>query len=927
MPLHDGGRHHEAIAVTEDLLRRLLGREPPAVRLDSDLEADLGLDSLALMELRQRLEDRLGLHIDEEAAIDARTLEDLLTAAGEQVEDRRVPSPAPAPATERAAGRAAPETCATLLDVLDWHAENHPDALHIRLIEDSGAVTELTYGRLRDDARSAAAGLRANGVRPGDTVALMLPTSLTYFQAFAGAVVAGAVPVPVYPPARLSQLEDHLRRHESILGNAGVRAMVTVPEARQVVRLLRGQVPSLRTVLDPDDLRQDGAGGGPFGERPSAGDTAMLQYTSGSTALPKGVVLTHENLLANVRAMAQVAQITADDVFVSWLPLYHDMGLIGAWLATMTHGVPLVVMSPLAFLSRPVRWLQTVSEHGGTLSASPNFGYELCVTRIRDDDLEGLDLSSWRLAFNGAEPVSPDTLERFSERFAPVGFRREAMTPVYGLAECSVGLTFPPPGRGPWVDAVDREAFTREGDARPAEADAPTRRFVSCGHPLPGHEVRIVDERDQPLGERRQGRIQFRGPSATSGYHRNPEATAALFHGDWLDTGDLGYLAEGELFITGRAKDLIIRAGRNLHPQELEQAVGDLDGVRTGCVAAFAAEDPHTGSERLVIVAETRVGAEEHERLRRRINEAVTAVAGLPPDEVVLAPARAVPKTSSGKIRRGDTRRRWEEGTLHAPADPVWRQVLRLARRAARPEAARVVRDTAGRLHGVWACLVALVVGIPTLVGFLVLPRRLAWRVAHRSLGVVLGLTGIRLRTECADRLPEGPCVLVAPHRSPLDGAALVAALPGQVTFVVVWDLEHIPLLGRLLRAVGVLFIHRDDRAKAVSDVDHVVAAVEGGARVVVFPESTMSTVPGLRGFRSGAFMVGARTGVPVVPVALQGVDSVLHPDQRLPRPGTVRVAVGEPQTAKGSTWEDAMELRDRVRAELLALLDEPDLA
>ena len=331
-----------------------------------------------------------------------------------------------------------------------------------------------------------------------------------------------------------------------------------------------------------------------------------MQYTSGSTGDPKGVILSHDNLLANIRAMGRAAAVTSSDRFVSWLPLYHDMGLIGAWLGTMYHAVPLVLMPPTSFLARPSRWLWAIHRYRATISAGPNFAYEIVASKVRDGDLIGLDLSSWRLAFNGAEPVRAATLARFAARFAQYGFDRRALTPVYGLAESAVGLTFPPLGRGPLVERIDPLALAHDGTAKLSPDNAESSlEAVSCGRPLPGHEIRIVDDDGREDAARTEGRVEFRGPSATTGYHRNPDATKRLFHGDWLDTGDVGYIAGGELFLTSRAKDLIKRGGHNIHPYDLEAAVGDLAGIRKGCVAVFGMADRASGAERVVVVAET----------------------------------------------------------------------------------------------------------------------------------------------------------------------------------------------------------------------------------------------------------------------------------------------------------------------------------
>ena len=434
---------------------------------------------------------------------------------------------------------------------------------------------------------------------------------------------------------------------------------------------------TLRAVATVADLA---VSGGRFARPAVTADaTAFLQYTSGSTGNPKGVVLSHANLLANVRAMWRASQVSSADTFLSWLPLYHDLGLIGACIGSLYVGYRLALMSPLEFLAKPSRWLWAIHHHRATVSAAPNFAYELCLNKLSDADLEGLDLSCWRLAFNGAEPVSADTVERFATRFARYGFRREAMFTVYGLAEGVLGVTFPPLGRGPLIDRVNRTALMRDALAKPAGVDdAHALRVVSCGVPLPAHEVRVVDKAGHELHERAQGRIQFRGPSTTKGYYKNPSANASLFDRDWLNTGDLGYFAAGELYLTGREKDVIVRGGANIHPAELEAAVANLRGVRKGGVAVFPATDARTGTERLVVLAEVReTDAEE----RRRIAAAVTRLAvdqiGMPPDDVVLALPRSVLKTSSGKIRRIACRELYEQGALNRAQRALWWQLAR----------------------------------------------------------------------------------------------------------------------------------------------------------------------------------------------------------------------------------------------------------
>lgn len=685
--------------------------------LEHSLERDFGLDSLARVELVARIERATGLPMPEGTFADAETPEDLLQAlrgagpgllpgAGEAIVHGE---PALVPV---AASCELPESVATLVEALEWHTGEHPDRVQMLLYGDRESPHPLTYAELREAALGAAGGLSSrHGIRAGDRVALMLPTGLDFFEAFHGALYLGAVPVPLYPPARPSQLAEHLRRIAGILTDSGARLLVATHEARGLARLLRVLAPGVETVVTVEDLRQGAPARAPVAVR--ADDIAFLQYTSGSTGQPKGVVLTHANLMANLRAMRDATRTSSADLFVSWLPLYHDMGLIGACLGSMTIGFTLALMSPMAFLGRPVRWLRAIERHRATMTAGPNFAYELCVSRIRDDELEGLDLSSLRLAFNGAEAVSPVTLERFATRFASHGLPAAALAPVYGLAEGALGLTFPPPGRGPLIESLERRALQSEGVARPAApGERAPIRLASCGRPLPGHAVRIVGPDGRALPDRVQGEIEFRGPSATSGYYGKDRAVSGLFDGDWLRTGDLGYLASGELFVTGRIKDVIIRGGHNVHPQELEAAAASVRGVRRGGVAVFPAFDPDAGTERLIVLAETgESDPGERERIVAEISGLAVDLTGLPVDRVVLAPPHAVLKTSSGKIRRAACRERFERGEAFAPASGIRPQIARLAVFGLVASAARLGRRIVGlawsvRAIGIFAVLV-----------------------------------------------------------------------------------------------------------------------------------------------------------------------------------------------------------------------------
>ncbi|MFZ5594620.1 MAG: AMP-binding protein [Pseudomonadota bacterium] len=904
------------------------GRKEAVAALDSALDRDLGLDSLARVELLLRIERAMGVSLGEQTLATAETPRDLLRAV---LAAGALPRPAMRTEVRETVAEkveATPDRAATLVEVLDWHVAAHPQRTHIILYGEGAQEEEISYQALLQGAAAVAAGLRREDLQPGQTVAIMLPTSRDYFFSFYGVLLAGGVPVPIYPPARLSQIEDHLRRHAGILNNAAATMLITVPEARAVVRLLRAQVESLRGIATVGELSS--AGAAETRRTVKAEDIALLQYTSGSTGNPKGVVLTHANLLANIRAMGEAVQASSRDVFVSWLPLYHDMGLIGAWLGSLYYAMPLVVMSPLTFLARPERWLWAIHRHRGTLSAAPNFAYELCLRKIAEGDLEGLDLGSWRMAFNGAEPVSPDTLVNFQHRFARYGLRPEAIAPVYGLAEASVGLAFPPPGRGPIIDRIKREPFMTRGQAIPAgEDEADALRFAACGRVLPGHMIRIVDAAGHELGEREEGRLEFRGPSVTSGYYRNPEQTRRLFHEQWLDSGDLAYLAGGDVYLTSRAKDIIIRAGRNIYPYELEEAVGNIPGIRKGCVAVFGSPDPASGTERLIVLAETRESdAATLEKLREHINTLAMNLLGEPPDDVVLAPPHTVLKTSSGKIRRAASREIYEQGISSARPRAVWWQFARLTWAGIVPQLRRARRTTADILYAAYAWTLFWTLAPLTWLMAALLPRPAqGWAISRVMARLFVRLTGTPFLVRGTENLPPGACVLVANHASYLDGILLVAALPRQYSFVAKRELKEQFIPRIYLRHIGSEFVERFEFERGVEDVKRLLETLRAGQPLIFFPEGTFQRTAGLLPFRMGAFVVAAQAGSPVVPVTIRGTRAILRADQWFPRRGAIIITIDEPIRPEGTDWSAALRLRDAARTEILRHCGEADLS
>ena len=927
------------LKVMQELVEELHAKKPRTfvLTLDSSIDDDLGLDSLARVELISRIEQRFNIALPQRVFADAESPRDLLRAiiSAQGHEEVKVPTEVMELAVERV--EKLPDSATTLIEVLEWHVEHHPERIHIRVLDTDEEEVTLTYQQLWQGAQQVAAGLQQQGIQPGDSIAIMLPTGQDYFFSFYGVLLTGAIPVPIYPPIRRSQLEEHLRRHSGILNNCSASRLITVPEAKVVAKLLKSQVTSLRHVVTVKDLSSDTN----IYSRPviSPYDIAFLQYTSGSTGNPKGVVLSHANLLANIRAMGKAVNADSEDVFVSWLPLYHDMGLIGAWLGSMYFAIVLVVMSPLTFLTRPQRWLRAIHQYRGTLSASPNFGYELCLKRITDEEIEGLDLSSWRLAFNGAESVSPDTIERFTARFQSAGFRPETMMPVYGLAESSVGLAFPSPGQKPVIDCVQRDEFSQTGEAQPAKAtDKNALCFVACGHALSGHQVRIVDVDNKELAERHEGYLQFRGPSVTTGYYRNPEQTRKLFKDDWLDSGDLAYMADGEIFITGREKDVIIRAGRNIYPHELEEAVGNINGIRKGCVVAFGAKEQRTGTERLVILAETReTDTRVEEEIKKHIFKIANDLIGLPADEVILAPPHTVLKTSSGKVRRSACRDLYEQGLLGQTPKAVWLQIAHTALYSVLPIWRRVRQQLVNKSYAIYSLsLFAILASIAWLL-IMVLPR-LDWRwaVIRRLAKLLAFATGTKIVFNGLENLPPAsqPSVYVANHASYIDSLAILVGIPRVFSFVAKEAFRNSFFAGLPLKKLQARFVERFDAQQGIADVEELARDVQQDKSLFFYPEGTFTRVTGLRSFRMGAFVTAAQGNLPVVPIAIRGTRSILRGHHWLAHRGRITITIGQtispevsPDSDREDKWRAAVKLRDLSHQHILRYCGEPDLS
>jgi 1-acyl-sn-glycerol-3-phosphate acyltransferase len=947
----------------------------PMLGLASQLDRDLGLGSLERVELLARLETAFGVRLPDRISSEANTPEDLaraiLAVPGTVAEDAEADSAVRVSVTaqklHREAADAGVYSAETLIEVLRYRAAHNAEQTHLLITEDDDAGERsytMTFGELYAAGLRCAAELGRRGVPPGGRVAMMLPTSRSFFISYTGILLAGAIPVPIYPPFRADRIEEYAERQSGILNNAEACLLLTFRRAEAVAKLLRPRVRSLAGVADAEKLIEAADKAPPLapgarsphltGSRVRKGsDLALLQYTSGSTGDPKGVMLTHANLLANMRAIGEAVQLSSSDVGVSWLPLYHDMGLIGAWLTLLHFGIPLVVMSPLAFLTRPARWLHAFHKHRGTITAAPNFAYELCVRKIADKDIQGVNLSSWRAALNGAEPVNPETLERFAERFASYGFRREAQLPVYGLAEASLAVTVPPLNRGPLIDRVERETFSSKGRAVPAAPDDETAiAFVSSGKPIPRHEVQIVDENGNELPDRTEGFLWFRGASATSGYYRNPKATEALLprgagssEGEfpWVNSGDRAYRAEGEIFVTGRVKDIIIKGGRNLYPHEAEELAAQAEGIRKGCIVAFGLNDEASGTEKLVVVAETR----ERDAARRaaivaRVTELVSQGLGIPPDRVELIPPGSIPKTSSGKLRREETKQLYIAGTLSASRAPAWLQIIRLGAGTTLKNFARAILAGVKRglemLYGVYFFVVFFLWIVPAWsIVYFFKDHRAAGRYTSSALKILFALIGCRVRVIGKEYMQmPGAKIYASNHTSYFDVLVAMLGLGVPYRFVSKMEVSDMPFVGTFLNRMGHLKFDRTDPDSRLRQTREMEDLLRNGESIYIFPEGTFGEEDGVRPFQLGAFKAAVDTGAPIIPISLAGTRHFLRDGTYLPKPTSVTITLHPPvfpkshnragENADSSDWQELIRLRDATREAIAGDSGEPML-
>ena len=522
-----------------------------------------------------------------------------------------------------------------------------------------GELTHYSYSELIKQSAGISNALRRKGVRPGDAVILVMTNPESAIFTILGCMMLGSPPTPVYPPLNLQAIAGFLRFLKHVADRSCAVLVVAEGQSFGFLGSIPRETKTVREIVKFESLAADSTSSH-FTIEDSP--VAFYQFTSGSTAEPKGVIVTHRGLAANLWMIRDASHMTEESSVVTWLPVYHDMGLIGTVLNAITIPCNLTILPPTLFLKKPRLWLELITRFHGTHTAAPNFAYGICARRI--SNISNLDLSTMTTFICGAEPVMPATMEKFVEHFQPTGLRAEAMVPAYGLAEATLAVTFTPYNRGLVSDHIDVHHLGESGIAKPVDrSDVHSVHIASCGVPMPGLSVRVATEQGRTVQEREVGEVQVQGPSVSPGYINDEKATQSSRTEDgWLKTGDLAYVVNGELYVCGRKKDVIIIRGKNFHAHDLESIASEVPGVRTGNVVAFSSSAAN--GEALVVIAETR-NDKDTEPLKRNVRNHISESIGIAPDEVLIVPPGTLPKTSSGKLKRSEAKKLFETGRLH----------------------------------------------------------------------------------------------------------------------------------------------------------------------------------------------------------------------------------------------------------------------
>ncbi|MDA8562113.1 AMP-binding protein, partial [Gammaproteobacteria bacterium] len=811
-----------------------------------------------------------------------------------------------------------------LNDVLMLHAKNNPNRIHIYLKGEE--EKNITHADLFLNSQKIAITLLKNGLVKGDKVAIMLPTGHDFFYSFFGVLLAGGVPVPIYPPAKINQIDSYIQKEAKILNNCSAIFLISFNKVKVINAAIKTLLPGLKSILTMDSFKIE-SNDCYIDSFVNTNDVALIQYTSGSTGSPKGIVLSHMNILENIKSYGEALNITSEDVCVSWLPLYHDLGLIGNWLGSLYFGVPLILYSPLDFLMRPEKWLWAIHNHRGTISASPNFGYELCVNRISPDKLEGLDLNSWRVAINGAEPIQLSTLDKFCDKFKKYGFRKESMLPVYGLAETALGLTATPLNRGVKADLIDRNDYEIKQIATKVNINSPNKiiKIVSCGMPLPRHNIRIVDNNGLVCNERVVGALEFNGPSSMLGYYNNSKATEEVFDGIWVKTGDIGYISDCELYVTGRLKDIIIKSGRNFVPSDIEDIVSNVDGIRKGCVIAFSDNRKENSTEKLVVVSE--IKSNNYQQISQDIKNIVSKHLNITVDDVVLLKPGSISKTSSGKLQRAACKKMYFDNKLNINNGSLLLQFIKLSTKVFFSKIINILANVGKVIYTLyiffWVVLTLPFVWLFTQTG----KKNFQVKCIKYWFKFLIKVSLIPIEIKNKNYLKKNTqYIYVANHCSYLDSILLMMVLPENTCYVVKKSLFKIPFVKTIFKKIGCMPVNKYNSSEVLNDFKKIEEKVSAGVSVLIFPEGSFAYSPGLRPFKTGGFKLAVNNDIPVIPIAINGTRQALRGNGYLFSWNPLKVIIGKSLKVVSPEWESIVTLKKQAFSFILENCQEPNL-
>ncbi len=782
--------------------------------MDDKFEADLGLGSLERLELFSQIETTLGVKLSPSEISTIQTLRDIVTILARSHGSQSLVVNQCDKATVQAV-TIDPSKVTNLRDLLIMYTQRYPNRRHVVLLSGDGSEKEITYAMLYKQAGKISNALTTRGIQTGDHVALLLPSGEDFLYSFLGVIFSGAIPIPICPPESANQVGEYISQAVSILKKSDVRLLVTFGKFQKLAKFFRGFLPHLLGVTTTNDLLKSEFYLPKL--KISSSQAAFVQYTYGSAGNFKKIVLTHKNILENIRSILKLFEVTTSDITVSWLPLHHDTDLIVMWLANLYFGSTLVLYSSKNFLSRPESWLWTIHKYRATISAGPNFAYEICINKINDNTLLGLDLSSWRIAGNISEMVCAQTLKRFSEKFSQYGFKSKALTNVYVLSEGAILMCAGSILEDQKIDRIASHEFHQKNIAKPIfEREKKYYEFVSCGSPIDNYQIRIVDEENTCLPERNIGMVHCKVRSMMCEYYRDQAVSEKVFHGGWIDTGDLGYLAEGELYITGRRKDIITKEGKNYYPTEIEDIITMYSDLNFGQVVVFSSVENLSGIKKILAIVESKNNDKNsHKILKKQICQIVVKCLGFSLDDILIVTENVLPKTTNGKLRRYVCGEIYSQKNIRKIKNNIIIKLFNIYVRCFIAKTKKILTLCLRFFYTIYLFLVLISMASLTYIAIRFFNRDNGEKIIKTASKITLRASFCSIEIDGINHIKSKKnMIFVSNHASYIDVLVLVAFLPGHFCYVAKSELKKSYFLRKILKTLEIVYVDRVDFSK-----------------------------------------------------------------------------------------------------------------